>query len=190
MIRSSNGDGPNDHGILRCLANGTAAQVQFRTWRSSEAEGESRNALESGRSLRLSAFGSGYFRPRILADLAEVIVEGLGESGAVFLPMGGGRIIIEAGDPIAVELVDGGVDAETCEPTFTERAGVLEGRFRMAFGKPCVASKKRLEDFHSLKVTIELRAGRAADMESAIAVVVKFQRELGPLPACDHGLQP
>lgn len=123
-------------------------------------------------------------------DAIEVFEENGGEVCAVGFPVGGGGIVFEAGDPVAVEFVDGGIDAVALEPTFAEGAAVFEIAAGGAFGEPGVFAEKLFEDFHALKISVKIRDGRAADVEFAVAVVVEFEGEMRFLADQDHVLEP
>src|SRR5437762_14338249 len=62
---------------------------------------------------------------------AKVFVEHSGEVLPVALPMSGGRIIFQAGNPVAVELVDDGVDAVALEPAVAHCAWIEGGLLRV-----------------------------------------------------------
>ena len=63
-----------------------------------------------------------------------------------------GRVIVEAGDPVAVEFVNSGVDAEAFDPAFAKGPGVaISGRGR-AFGEPSVFAQQRFEGGHAFDV--------------------------------------
>src|SRR6185436_1000399 len=122
--------------------------------------------------------------------LIEIIVKDIGQFCAVFLPMFSGGVILETGNPIAVEFVDGRIDAETLEPAFTQSSSVTEAFLGGAFGEPGMLAQELLEDFHSFDMLAELRNGRAADVQETIAVIVQFEGQVRTATGLDHVLQP
>ena len=114
----------------------------------------------------------------------------LRQVGAVVLPMPARRVLLQAGDPVAVELVDGGVDAVALEPAVAERAAVAERGLGGPFGEPRLAAEQRLEHRHAVEMTIELRHGRPADVQPAVAVVVQLQREVRLAARGDLAFEP
>lgn len=101
-----------------------------------------------------------------------------------------GGVIVQASDPVAVEFVDGGIDAVAVQPTFTEGAGIAKGGTGAAFGEPGVFAEERFEAGHALEVSFQIWHGRAADVEFAIAVVVEFEREVRFLAGGDLLFEP
>src|SRR3990170_5695677 len=66
----------------------------------------------------------------------EVVMKHGGELLAVGHPVRGRRVVLQPLDPVAVEFMDGRVDAVALEPAVPERAAVAERRVRAAFGEP------------------------------------------------------
>src|SRR5687768_15953082 len=122
---------------------------------------------------------------RVLPGLLEVFIEDCGERFSVAKPVFGGRVIVETGSTVAVEFVDGSIDAVTLEPAFAERAGITKGRACAALGKPGVLAEELLEAGHALEIIVKVRDGRAADVQFAVSIVVQFQRETGLLAGGD-----
>ena len=120
----------------------------------------------------------------------EVVGENGGEGAAEFLPVGAERGLLFSGDPVGVELEDGGSDAEAFEPAAAEGAGIVRRGAGAALSEPRVAAEERFEALHVLEVGGELGDGGAADVEFAVVVVVEFEREVRAETAGVHGGEP
>src|SRR5688572_17326873 len=68
--------------------------------------------------------------------LSKIVLEDGGEVAAVSLPVPCAGIVLQAGDPIAVEFVHNGVNPETFEPSIPKRSRIAKGRFGAAFSEP------------------------------------------------------
>ena len=67
---------------------------------------------------------------------SKVFVKDRRESFAVGLPVSRGGIVFQAGDPVAVEFVDCGIDSIPFQPAFTQGAGIAKSFARAAFSEP------------------------------------------------------
>ena len=65
--------------------------------------------------------------------------------------MFGVRIIVEAGDPVAVEFMHGGIDPVAFQPAIAQRAGIAEFRRGRPFREPSVFAQQRFENFSSVR---------------------------------------
>src|SRR4051812_3130463 len=101
-------------------------------------------------------------KPRSWLHPHEVIMKDVRELLAVGHPVRRRRVVLQALDPVAVELMDGRVDAVALEPAVPERAAVAERRVRAAFSEPCMPAQQLLEDRHPLEMALQLRHGRPA----------------------------
>ena len=90
-------------------------------------------------------------------------------------------MLLEPGDPLAIELVDHGVNPVAFEPTIRERAAV-ECWTRDAFGEPRVLAKEVLEAIRAFDVLAAVKDRRHADVNFPVAVVVQLQGKVRPLP--------
>src|SRR3954464_12310822 len=120
----------------------------------------------------------------------EVLVKDARKLLAVAHPVRARGVVLQAGDPVDVELVGGRVDAVALQPALAERPGVPERFVRAPLGEPRVLAEQPLQRLHAAQVSLRLGYGRSADMELTLPVVVQLQRQVRALPSPDHPLQP
>src|SRR5262249_43818495 len=108
-------------------------------------------------------------------DAVEVLVEDARELLAVAYPVRARGGVLQAGYPVDVELVDGGVDSVTLQPALAERPRVPERLLRAPLGEPRVLAEERLQHLHAVEVAGQLDHGRPADVQLAVPVVVQLQ---------------
>ena len=101
-----------------------------------------------------------------------------------------GGIVLQAFDPVAVELVDDPVNAVALQPAIAERAAVVEGGLGAADGEPGVLAQQLLEHDHAFQIPVQLRHVGPAEVQHAIAIVVQFHGEVRFLAVADHRFQP
>ena len=94
---------------------------------------------------------------------------------AIFFPVAAGSVVVESGDPVDVELVNGRVDAISLEPAFGESAGIAKCLIGTPFGEPCVLSQEPLERLHAVDVAPQAGHRRPADVQLPLSIVVQFK---------------
>ena len=122
---------------------------------------------------------------RSLAFRREIFIKHHSELFAVVPPMSGGGIILQTRDPVAVKLVDHGVNSEPFQPAIPERSRIAERCPGAAFREPGVFAQKFLQPRHAREITLQFGHRRPADVQKSSAVIVQFQRQVRPQAGYD-----
>ena len=84
----------------------------------------------------------------------EILIEHAGEILAISSPVSSAGVILQTGDPIAVELVDGCINPITFQPALAQRAGIAERIAGAAFGEPRMPAKQFLKGGHAFEIAV------------------------------------